>query len=95
MPAYIIAEIEVTDAAAYEDYKHAVAESLEDYGGHYIVRGGEAELLEGEAPPARLVVIAFPDMLRLRAWYESETYAEVRRIRQASAKSRVIAVEGT
>jgi uncharacterized protein (DUF1330 family) len=42
MPAYIIAQINVTNAEGYEEYKPLAAASVAQYGGQYIVRGGEA-----------------------------------------------------
>jgi hypothetical protein len=56
MPAYFIAEIDVQDAAAFEDYRRQVPAAIARYGGRYLVRGGGAETLEGDWQPARVVV---------------------------------------
>jgi uncharacterized protein (DUF1330 family) len=40
------------------------------------------------------VVLEFPDMESLKAWYNSPEYAPVKAIRQEAAKSRLIALEG-
>ena len=61
MPAYILAEIQVTDAAAYEPYRQLAAASIARFGGRYLVRGGKADLFEGTPAPERMVVIEFPD----------------------------------
>ena len=62
MPAYIIAEIDVTNPAGYEDYRPLAGASIAQYGGKFLVRGGGAsELIEGEAAPKRVVVIEFAD----------------------------------
>ena len=45
MPAYIIAEVEITDPEAYEEYKKVVPQTIETYGGTYVTRGGKAENL--------------------------------------------------
>jgi len=47
MSAYVIAEIEVVDPAAYEDYRKQVLAVVTKYGGRFIARGGKAETLEG------------------------------------------------
>jgi len=94
MPAYIIADISVTDPEAYEAYKQQVGATIAEYGGRYLARGGAAEVLEGDWTPNRLVVLEFPDMDRLKAWYESKAYAGPKAIRQGAAVSRVVAVEG-
>jgi uncharacterized protein (DUF1330 family) len=60
MPAYIIVEVEIHDAAQYEEYKKLTPISLAAYDGRFIVRGGKAEALEGEWQPQRIVVLEFP-----------------------------------
>jgi len=52
MTAYILADIDVTDPARYEDYKVLAATSVEQYGGRYAVRGGTVEVLEDVADKA-------------------------------------------
>jgi uncharacterized protein (DUF1330 family) len=47
MSAYLIAEIEVTDPAAFAEYGKQVPATIEQYGGRYLVRGGEVQSLEG------------------------------------------------
>ena len=94
MPAYIIAEIEVTDPEAYEGYRARTPEVVARYGGRFIVRGGRAECLEGEAGPARLVVLEFPDMAAARRFYDSPEYQEILPLRQRASKGRMVLVEG-
>jgi len=92
--AYVIAEIEVTDPEGYEAYKALSGPALAAHGGRFIVRGGAAELMEGEGAPIRVVVLAFESMDAARAWYHSETYQEAARVRQRTARSRFVLVEG-
>ncbi len=94
MPAYLIAEIEVTDPETYEEYRRQVAPTVEQYGGRFLVRGGTVHGLEGEWNPKRLVVIEFSDMAGLREWYQSDEYDRLKRIRQRSSTGKVLAVEG-
>ncbi|MBD1398854.1 DUF1330 domain-containing protein [Pontibacter sp. JH31] len=94
MPAYIIVEVNVTDPATYEDYKKLTPGSLEPFDGKFIVRGGAAELLEGEQEPNRMVVLEFPTMEKAKAWWSSEEYAPAKAIRQSASTTRMIAVEG-
>ena len=94
MPAYLIAEIEVTDPETYEEYRRQVAATVERHGGRFLVRGGAIHGLEGEWKPKRLVVIEFPDADRLREWYSSAEYDRLKRIRQRSSTGKVLAVEG-
>lgn len=94
MAGYIIVQVDVEDADAYETYKPQVPPTLEAYGGEYVVRGAPFEVFEGEWPIPRLVVLRFPSVEKARAWYESEEYAAPKAIRQGSAKTNMIMVEG-
>ena len=94
MPAYIVAEIEVTNPAGYEAYRPLAGASVAQYGGIFRVRGGKAELLEGAKEPARIVVIEFPDGAAARRWYNSPEYQEALKIRLANSTGRVVLVEG-
>ena len=94
MPAYVVVEIEVLDAERYETYKRMVPPSLAAYGGRFVVRGGAAETLEGEWSPKRLVIVEFPSLERAKAWWDSPEYAEAKALRQATARTRMVVVEG-
>ena len=94
MAAYLIAEIDVTDQARFDEYRSKVPATLERHGGRYVVRGGDAKALEGGPEPKRLVVLEFPDMATLERWHDSADYRPLRALRQQSASSRLIAVEG-
>ena len=94
MPAYLFANVEVTDAAGYEQYKQRISATIEAYGGRYLVRGGATEVLEGEWVPKRMVILEFADMTRLKAWYRSPEYRPLLELRQATATSTLVAVEG-
>jgi uncharacterized protein (DUF1330 family) len=95
MPAYIIADVKVTNPAGYEPYRPLAAASIARLGGRFVVRGGNAELLEGTPEPERVVVIEFPDADTARRWYRSEEYQQALKIRQANSTARLILVEGT
>jgi uncharacterized protein (DUF1330 family) len=94
MPAYVIADIEVTDPAGYEPYRPLAAASIARFGGRFLVRGGASELLEGAPAPGRIVVIEFPDIETARSWYHSEEYQSALKIRQAASRGRLILVAG-
>ncbi|HTV44429.1 MAG TPA: DUF1330 domain-containing protein [Stellaceae bacterium] len=95
MPAYVIAEVEVTDPGAYEPYRPLAAASIARFGGRFIVRGGAAALVEGSPEPQRIVVIEFPDAETARRWYHSDEYQRALKIRQKASTGRLILVEGT
>lgn len=94
MAAYLVARLDVHDEAGFAEYRAQVSPIIAAHGGRYLVRGGAMEVVEGAAPPARLVVVEFPDMAAARAFYGSEEYAPVLRLREGSARSEVVLVEG-
>ena len=95
MPAYIVVSIDVHDAKRYEEYIAAAPASVASHGGHYIVRNGKRETLEGDWDDlARFVVLEFPTYEQAKAWHDSDDYAPIRRIREESATSRMIVIEG-
>jgi uncharacterized protein (DUF1330 family) len=94
MPAYIVVNVEVKDPERYSRYKDMAPPSIAKYGGRYIARGGTAEVLEGSYQPKRFVILEFPDAERARAWWSSPEYAEGKALRQASASTDMILVEG-
>ena len=75
MAAYVISEVEIIDPALADRYRPLAAESIAQFGGHYIVRGGKATLVEGEPPPKMLIIVEFPTMARAKEWYRSPEYA--------------------
>jgi uncharacterized protein (DUF1330 family) len=94
MPAYVISELEVRDAARIETYRTLAAKSIAQYGGRYLVRGGAASIAEGGPPPKNIIVVEFPSMERLREWYASTEYAEALKVRQTALDRRLIFVAG-
>ena len=94
MAAYIVVEVEVRDAARYENYKGMVPPSLALYGGRFLVRGGNVETLEGRWSPKRLVIVEFPSVENAKAWWAGAEYAEAKALRQATADTQMIVVEG-
>jgi uncharacterized protein (DUF1330 family) len=94
MPAYIIAEIQVTDPSAYDGYRPLAAASVARFGGRFAARGGTVDLLEGGPEPERIVVIEFPDAETARRWYRSDEYQTALKIRQSASRGRVFLVEG-
>jgi uncharacterized protein (DUF1330 family) len=94
MPAYIIVDLEVTEPVEYEEYKRLAGATVEKYGGKYIVRGGHCETLEGDWNPKRIVVLQFENAGQAKAWLNSTEYAEPRKMRHRTAKTRMILVEG-
>jgi uncharacterized protein (DUF1330 family) len=92
--AYYIGEHEITDEAAFADYLRQVIPIIERHGGRYLTKPGTHEMLEGHWRPNRVVIVAFPDMASLKAWYHAPDYQPLIAKRQAAARDVMIAIEG-
>jgi uncharacterized protein (DUF1330 family) len=94
MPAYLIADVTVTDPERYPDYVRLVPATLEPFGGRFIVRGGQTEIAEGDWQPQRLVIIEFPSLEQAKAWYHSDEYAPAKELRQRYSDGRIVFADG-
>ncbi len=94
MPAYIISDVTVRDAQAFQTYRTRAAASIAHYGGHYLVRGGPIEKLEGDWSPRAVVIVEFPDLEQARAWYRSPEYAHALEVRDQALGRNLILVDG-
>jgi uncharacterized protein (DUF1330 family) len=94
MPAYVIVEITIHNAKRYEDYKKLTPASLEAFEGKFVVRGGKTESLESNWSPERMVVLQFPNMDKAKAWWNSDLYAPAKKLRQETAFTKMLVVEG-
>ena len=94
MPAYVCVEIEVHDPETYAEYIKVAPPSIAQYGGRYIVRGGRTETLEGDWSPKRFVILEFDSLDAAKAWWSSPEYAGPKAMRQRSAHTKMLLVEG-
>ena len=94
MVAYIYVNIDVTDAEGFAAYRDQVPATIARFGGRYLARGGPGARLEGDLTAHRQVLLEFPDMAALQAWYASEEYQPLLELRQRTSRGEVMAFEG-
>jgi uncharacterized protein (DUF1330 family) len=94
MTAYVIAEIEVTDPALYEEYRKQVLAVVTKFGGRFLVRGGKIDPKEGGWQPKRLIVVEFPSLEVAQKWYDSPEYKPLIELRQKASRGKLVLVEG-
>ena len=95
MSAYVIADVrEVRDQETLVEYRRRNTDAVAHHGGRFVVRGGEAELLEGSWDSLRIVVMEFPDVEAARGWWESEEYAPLKAMRREASDTNIILVAG-
>jgi len=90
---YIIGHITVRNPEAYKEYIERDTPILKALGGRFVIRGGQAQVMEGESLD-RHVVIEFPSYEAAMAAYNDPEYQEVAEIRRRNAESVIIVVEG-
>lgn len=94
MPAYLIANITVTDPVAFATYGAQVPAVIARFGGRYLVRGGKVEAKEGEPGLNRVVVVEFPTMQAAQDFYHSNDYAPLIDLRCGATQGWLTIVEG-
>jgi uncharacterized protein (DUF1330 family) len=94
VPAYVFYQAEVVDPVRYEEYKTSAAASVAAAGGRYIVRGGDVEVLEGDGPEGRTVVVEFPTRQAALDWYRGDAYARARQLRESAARANLYLIDG-
>ena len=93
MPAYIIADVEVTNAEQMAEYRTWSTKAMLEHGAKVLVRGGEPENLEADWHPKRIVVLEFADRAAAKAYYASATYTHARQVREGAGTIRMIVVD--
>jgi uncharacterized protein (DUF1330 family) len=94
MAAYLIVEIDIKDPQQYETYRRLVPPTIAQYGGKYVVRGGDCETIEGDWKPKRVVIVEFESMERAKQWWSSPEYREARDLRHSIANTRMVLAPG-
>lgn len=94
MPAYIVSRVKIIDREAMQRYVREAPPTVAAFGGHYLVRGGDVQAVEGTWDHDRMVIVAFPDKAAALAWYESDLYRPLRDLRHASAETIILLAEG-
>ena len=97
MAAYLVVEHIITDPVKFEEYRTKVGPMIAEHGGRYLTKGGSHRLPEGgHWKPERVVIIEFPYMAALNAWYNSAEYKPLIALRKecTSDLDMLITLEG-
>jgi len=94
MPAYVVVQAVITDWKGFSAYSKRVPEIVTQYGGEYLVLGGQSESLEGDWGEVKIVLHRWPDMEAARKFWESPEYEEAKKMREGTGDFRVMLVDG-
>jgi uncharacterized protein (DUF1330 family) len=92
-PAYLIVDAKSSDPQAMQRYRELAQVAVAQYGGRYVVRGGDYQVLEGDWRPQRLVVVEFPSLEQARSFYDSPEYLAARAARAGVSSFDMLLVE--
>lgn len=93
-PAYSIVDVSVFDTATFRKYIQGHWQTVEKYGGKFLVAGGKFESIEGDWRPHRIVIHQWPSAEAFHRWHDSEDYRPWRELRHQAASADVTLVEG-
>jgi uncharacterized protein (DUF1330 family) len=94
MSAYVIFDVEIRDAAKYQEFMASVKPAIDEVGGKYLARGGAHKVHEGDWLPRRLVILEFPSVAAFETFYNGPTYQGLKGIRDSCSSARLVSVEG-
>jgi len=92
--AYVVSRVNIRNAEAMQRYMQEAPATVAAFGGRYLVRGNDVRALEGAWEHERMVVVEFPDKNAALAWYESDVYRPLRKLRQQNAETVILLAEG-
>ena len=91
---YIIARVHIDDMDTYRKYMERSPGVTAEFGGRFLVRGGETHTAEGEEETRRMVVLEFPSFQAAKDCYYSDAYQEIRAIRVPAGDAQMVLIEG-
>ena len=94
MTAYVIVDVEITDASLYGQFMERVNPTIESNGGRFVARGGKLEVVLGDWTPKRVAVLQFDSLDQIHTWLNSPEYTALDDIRSRSSNINMVIVEG-
>ena len=94
MSVYIIAQIDIHDQNEYDKYAQGARPLFPGYRCEVLVADEAPNLLEGEWPYNKTVVIRFEDEAEALRWYRSPEYQAIIKFRLNSSKTNLILAKG-
>jgi uncharacterized protein (DUF1330 family) len=92
--AYVIINSVPHDQDKLAEYLRQAPATVEQYGGRYLVRGGDLEVLEGDWRPTRVVVLEFPSVEIAKCWHDSDEYRPLKELRRQASDADYVLVQG-
>jgi uncharacterized protein (DUF1330 family) len=94
MAVYAIAQLSITDRAAYKRYQDRFMAVMNRYKGQLLAADESPRVLEGSWDREKVVLMSFPDEPAFWEWSNSAEYQEISKDRMAGATAVVLLVKG-
>ena len=94
MSAYLITDVEITDASLYGQFIEQVTPTVENHGGRFVARGVDIEVIMGDWTPKRIAILEFDSLDQIHTWLKSPEYTALDDIRLRSANINMIVIDG-
>ena len=94
MAAYVITDVEITDAPLYREFMEKVTPTVERHGGKFVARGGTLETVTGTWNPPRLAIMEFGSLDQIRTWLDSAEFKSLNDIMTKSSNINMVIVDG-
>ncbi len=95
MKSYIVGRMKIQSQEWMQEYFSKVPSLIEEHGGHFLVRGGNPGLLEGEeALPDATFILEFPSRTHANNFWESEAFQPLIKLRQSGSSLEAMVVDG-
>lgn len=94
MTVYVIAQLSITDRAAYNRYQERFMNVMNRFKGKVLAADEHPLVFEGQWDREKVVLLSFPDEAAFRDWAESPAYQEITKDRKAGSTGVVLLVKG-
>jgi len=94
MPVYAIAQLTITDRAAYRQYQDRFMDVFQRFQGRLLAADESPKVVEGAWDREKVVLLSFPDETAFWEWAESPDYQEIVKDRWAGSSAVVLLVQG-
>ena len=94
MTVYVIAQLAFTDVEAYRRYQTAFPQVFARFDAKLLAAAEAPEVLEGEWPHDKIVMLAFPNEAEARRFQNDPAYRAIARDRHAGAETVSLLVPG-
>src|SRR5229473_7528089 len=94
MTVYVIAQLKMTDRAAYDRYQARFFDVFRKFNGRLLSADESPSVVEGDWNRDKLVLMSFPDEAAYHAWADSPEYLEISKDRKAGTQAIVLLAKG-